>query len=334
MFRNWIAIVFACLLTAGVAGADRIAVVEPAGKGGMTPQEIETLWGMLESSVGGGYEVVSRAALKQVLTEIGFAEGSGITAADASKQSARSGEIKTVKYILVSTVGKLGKRVNLSLSLIDASTGELVPGRKITETVDSLDELGDRLPDLLREIGLTDAKKRGIYAILTPVITAPNPPPYLADTFSAGLEKFLLNRQIRLRGLKTIDPILRRNGIGPLDAAEPAVFARVGELLRVDQLIFIKINRFAVTERSDYIAASKRTIVSRYCDFDGEVRILAAATGEITSVTPFRLTFNLSDAGTVVDANGRIIEDYGKLAIETLVPVIGADVVRSLSLQK
>jgi len=297
----------------------------------MTPQEIETLWGMLESSVGGGYDVVSRAALKQILAEIGFAENSGLAGVDSPKQSARSGEIKTVKYILVSSVGKLGTRINLSLSLIDASTGVLVPGQKITDTVDSLDEFSARLPGLLQEIGLADAvKKRGIYAMLTPMITAKNPPSYLADSFSAGLEKYLLDRKVRLRGLKAVDPILRRNGIGPLDAAEPALFARVGELLKVDDLIMIRINRFSVTEKHEYIAASKRNIVRRICDFDGEIRILSTGTGETVAVIPFRQKLDLDDVEAKEDTDDWTPEDYGKFAIEKLVPAVGAEVVRSI----
>lgn len=331
MFRKWITIVWACLVTAGVCGADRIAVAEPVGKGGVSAQEVETLWGMLESSVGGGYDVVSRAALKQILAEIGFAENSGLAGTDSPKQSARSGEIKTVKYILVSSVGKFGSRLNLSLSLVDASTGELVPDRKITDTADSLDEFSARLPGLLQEIGLAAAAKvRGIYAMLAPQITARNAPSYLADTFSSGMEKYLLDRKVRLRGLKTVAPILRRNGIAALDAAEPAQFARVGELLRVDDLIMPRITRFSVTEKREYIAASKRNVIRRICDFDGEIRILSAGTGETVAVIPFRQKLDFDDVEAEEDTDDWTPEDYGKFAIEKLVPAVGAEVVRSI----
>lgn len=331
MFGKWIAMIFACLAMAGAGAADRIAVAEPAAKGGVTPQEIETLWGMLESSVGGGYEVVSRAALKQILAEVGFAENSGLAGADAPKQAAKSGEIKTVKYILVSSVGKLGTRLNLSLSLIDASTGAVLPDRKITDTVDNLEDFSARLPGLLQEIGLADAlKTRGIYAMLSPVITAANPPPYLAETFSLGLEKCLLDNKIRLRGLTVVGPILRRNGIGPLDAAEPAVFARVGELLKVDSLIISRINRFSFTEKREYIAASKREIIRRICDLDGEIRILSAGTGETLAVIPFRQKLDLDDIDTKIGTGDWTAEDYGKFAIGNLISLIGADVVRSI----
>ncbi len=331
MFRKWIAMVLLCLSMAGAYGADRIAVAEPVGKGGVSAREVETLWGMLESSVGGGYEVISRAALKPILAEIGFAENSGLAGTSSPKQSARSGEIKTVKYILVSTVGKLGRKYNLSLSLIDASTGELVPGRKVTDTMNSLEEFSARLPGLLREIGLGGAlKTRGIYAMLAPVITARNPPPYLRETFASDLEKYLLDNKIRLRGLTVVDPILRRNGIGPLNAADPTLFARVGELLKVDSLVMTRINRFSVTEKREYIAASKREVIRRICNLDGEIRILSAGTGETVAVVPFRRKLNLDDVDAKIDTDDWTAEDYGKFAIGSLISRIGADVVRSV----
>ncbi|MEI2999478.1 MAG: hypothetical protein V8T86_01035 [Victivallis sp.] len=73
----------------------------------------------------------------------------------------------------------------------------------MTDTVGTLEELADRLPGLLREIGLgTEAKKRGIYAMLHPVITAKNPPDYLSASFSSGLESFLLGKGMRLQNLR------------------------------------------------------------------------------------------------------------------------------------
>lgn len=329
MSVKWIAVFFSCFLLGSLWSADRLAVAEPSAKG-VSTQEAETFWSLLESSVGGDYDVVSRAALKQVLAEIGFAEHSGLAGADA-KQGAKSGEIKTVKYVLVSTLGKMGSRLNLSLSLVDASTGEVIPGRKAADTVESLDELPARLPGLLREIGLGDATKiRGIYAMLSPVVTAKNPPSYLADTFSSGLEKVLLDNKIRLRGLKTVDPVLRRNGIGPLDAADPALFAKVGELLRVDELIMPRINRYSVTEKQEYIAASKRTVLRRICDLDGEIRVLSAATGEMTAVIPFRQKLDLDNVEAKVNTDDWTAEDYGKYGIEQLIPKVGADLVRVL----
>ncbi len=330
MIRKIPAIAAVCMLFGALFSADRIAIAEPAAKGGVTPQEIETFWGMLESSVDGGYELVSRSALKQMLAEIGFTDNSGLAELNA-KQKAKLGEIRTVKYILVSTIGKFGRRLNLSLSLIDASTGDVLPDRKVTDTVGTFEELADRLPGLLREIGLgTEAKKRGIYAMLHPVITAKNPPDYLSASFSSGLESFLLGKGMRLQNLKTVDPILRKNGIGSLDAAEPALFARIGELLRVDSLIRPEITRFSVTVKREYIAASKRTVERRICNLDGEIRILSTGTGEVVAVIPFRQKIDFDDVEAKEDTDDWTAEDYGKYAVEQLIPAIGENVFRAI----
>lgn len=171
MIRKIPAIAAVCMLFGALFSADRIAIAEPAAKGGVTPQEIETFWGMLESSVDGGYELVSRSALKQMLAEIGFTDNSGLAELNA-KQKAKLGEIRTVKYILVSTIGKFGRRLNLSLSLIDASTGDVLPDRKVTDTVGTLEELADRLPGSCAKSGSAPRRRS---AVSTPCCTRSSP---------------------------------------------------------------------------------------------------------------------------------------------------------------
>ncbi|MDD4181944.1 MAG: hypothetical protein PHE87_09955, partial [Victivallaceae bacterium] len=72
-------------LNFGVTAADRLAVSEPVGKGGVSATEIEALWGMLESSVGGGYELISRSALQQMMTEIGLTVSSDLVNLDSAQ---------------------------------------------------------------------------------------------------------------------------------------------------------------------------------------------------------------------------------------------------------
>ena len=90
MIRKIPAIAAVCMLFGALFSADRIAIAEPAAKGGVTPQEIETFWGMLESSVDGGYELVSRSALKQMLAEIGFTDNSGRAEREAEGEARRN----------------------------------------------------------------------------------------------------------------------------------------------------------------------------------------------------------------------------------------------------
>ena len=315
---------------AGAGAADRLAVAEPVGQGGVPASEIEAFWGMLESSVDGGYELISRSALKQMLTEIGLTENSGLANLN-SAQKAKLGELRTVKYILVSNIGKFGNRLNLSMMVLDASTGEILPDRKSAETVDSLDELADKLPDMLFEIGLgRSAKSLGIYAMLEPVITAKDSPEYLRESFTTGMENALIEKGIRLRNLRTVVPILRKNNIGSLDAVEPALYARVGRLLRVDALIQPTVTRFSVTVRKEYIAASKRNVVRCIGDFDGNVRIVSATTGELVASIPFRQKIDFDEVEATEDTDDWSAEDYGRYTIEKQLPLIAEKVFASL----
>lgn len=317
MLKRIVAAAFAVFVLSAAA-ADRLAVAEPVGKGGMRPEEVEAVWGMLEASVDGGYELVSRSALKQMLTEIGLTVSSDLMNLN-STQKARLGEVKTVKYILVSSVGKIGSRINLALMTVDASTGEIDPEKKASLTVDNLDELSDKLKDTLLEIGLgRAAKKRGISAMLWPVIKVGNAPDYLADDFNAGFENYLLTNGIRLQNLQSVAKILRKNKIDNLNEAEPAMYVRIGELLRVDTLIQPMFNRFSAEIRREYIAASKRTVVRCLGNFEGNIRIISAQTGEIVASIPFRLKIDFDDVDA--DTDDWTAEDYGKYLIESALP--------------
>ena len=131
-------------ILASLGAADRLAIAEPINKGGIPAKDIEAVWSMLEATVDGGYELISRAALKQIMTEIGLTTSSDLMNLNSS-QKARLGEIKTVKYLLVPTVSKFGSRINLSLITVDSSTGSIDPDKKASETFNSLDELADKL---------------------------------------------------------------------------------------------------------------------------------------------------------------------------------------------
>ena len=69
------------------------------------------------------------------------------------------------------TLGRFGTRTVLTLMVLDASTGEIDPARKCVETVESIDEIPDRLPDMLQQIGLAGpARRYGCSALLAPVV--------------------------------------------------------------------------------------------------------------------------------------------------------------------
>ena len=311
-----------------VGAADRLAIAEPVNKGGMKPEDIEAVWGMLEASVDGGYELISRSALKAMMTEIGLTTSSDLMNLNSS-QKARLGEVKTVKYLLVPTVSKFGSRINLALIMVDASTGSIDPDKKASETFNSLDELADKLKDTLAEIGLgTVAKKRGKSAILSPMIKVPRAPGYLAEEFNTLLEAALLNSGAKLQNLQSVARILKKNKIDSLYEVEPAMFRRIGELLRVDYLIQASITRFSCIHKRVYIEVTRRYSVSTIGNIEGNVRIISAQTGDLVNSIPFRLKVDFADVDDKDDWTPR---DYDKYLVDKVIPAVGGAVLKTIS---
>ena len=312
----------------GILGAaDRLAIAEPINKGGMAAKDIEAVWSMLEASVDGGYELISRSALKAMMTEIGLTTSSDLMNLN-STQKARLGEIKTVKYLLVPTVSKFGTRINFSLMMVDSSTGSIDPEKKTSETFNSLDEMADKLKDTLAEIGLGMAvKKRGISALLAPTIKVRNAPPYLADDFNVLLEATLLNNGAKLHNLQYIDNILKKNNIGDIAETEPAMFRRIGELLRVDYLIQPGITRFSIIPQRVYIQVTRSYSTRRIGNIEGYVRIISAQTGMVANSIPFRLSMDFDDVDGTDDWT---LRDYNKYLVDRVMPVVAGEVLKTL----
>lgn len=314
------------ILGLGSFAADRLAIAEPISKGGMSPKEIEAVWSMLEASVDGGFELISRSAIKAMMTEIGLTTSSDLVNLNSS-QKARLGEIKTVKYLLVPTISKFGSRINFSLVMVDSSSGNIDPDKKVSETFDSLDEMSDKLKDTLAEIGLgTASRKRGKSAMLTPVVRVPAPA-HVAEEFNAGLEEALLAGGIRLQNLRSVAGILRKNNIGSLNEVEPAMYRRIGELLRVDYLVQAVISRFSCRFQRVYIEVTRNYADRCIGDIEGYVCIISARTGEITGTFRFRQNV---DFAQLYGKEDWTIRDYEKYLIDKVLPQVSARVIGRL----
>ena len=291
---------------------------------GVPREEVELLWNMLESSVDGGYELISRSALQQIITEINLTDSSGLTSLN-SEQRAKLGEVKTVRYLLISNLGKFGTRRNISLMVLDSSTGQILPDRKISVTFNDMDELADKLDDMLNQIGLgRPLRNYGRKALLMPMIRTRTPVPgYLPEDFNTELESALLDRGMKLQAFKTVSAILRKNNIPSLDEAEPALFARAGSLLRVDALLQPIITRFDIVEKREAIEVTRQVVIRRLGHLEGSLRILDARTGETINVLKIRKQVDFSDLD---DTEDWMPEDYGKYlireALEDLIPKV------------
>ena len=311
-----LAFAFCLLLALSAAAADKLAIAEPVVKGNvLSKEEADLLWSMLESSVDGGYELISRSALKQLLTEINLTESSGLAELN-SEQRAKLGELKTVRYLLISNIGKFGSRRNISLMVLDASTGQILPDRKIAETFTDMDELADKLDDILTRIGLgRQTKNYGRNALLLPLLRT-SVPVYFSDDFNNELESGLLGRGMKLRAFKSTASILRKNNIPPLDQAEPALFARAGSLLRVDYLIQPIVTRFDFVNKRETIEVTRQVIIRRLGHLEGTLRILDARTGETFQVINIKKDVDFTDLD---DTEDWMPEDFGKYLIREAV---------------
>lgn len=325
---SFVPVLLSAVLCLGAVAADKLAIAEPVNKGGMTAQEIEAVWNMLEASVDGGFDLISRGALKSMMTEIGLTASSDLVNLN-STQKARLGEIKTVKYLLVPTVSKFGTRINLSLIMVDSSTGSIDPDRKASETFTSLDELSDKLKDTLAEIGLgTAVKKRGISAVLSPVIKLQNAPAFLADEFNTGLEEALMNGGVRLHNLQSVGNILRKNNIGSLSEVEPAMFRRIGELLRADYLIQARITRFSCVAKKVYVEVTRQYTTFCIGNIGGDLRIVSAQTGEVAATFRFQERVDFDDI--TEDTDDWTPRDYCKYLIDKSLPQVSKKVIAKL----
>lgn len=333
MFKRLITILLAAV-GISLAAADKLAIAEPVGKGGINPEQIEAFWGILEANVGGDFEIVSRAALKQLITEAGLTNSSDLVNPN-SLQKARIGELKGVKYILASEINRIGTRFNVNLMTIESSTGTIDPKKRGSIIVNNFDELSDRVGDMLREFGLgRPIVMSGRAALLLPIVKQATPPAYLTDEMTSKLQEILLENNIKLFQLQSINKILRDNKIGNLEEAEPAMYVRVGELLRADYLIQPVITRFSTRIDQKYIAASKRTVVKCIGDMNGNVRIINAKTGDLISSINFRERIDFSDISSEVDTSEWTPEDYGNYLIDATLKPVGKKILEKLKTEE
>lgn len=310
--------IFSLLLAVFTASAaDKLAVAEPVNKGGISAGEIEAFWGILESSIDSDeYTLVSRGALRQMLTEIGLTENSDLVNLN-SAQKARMGEVEGVKYILVSEVGKFGTRINCTMRIIDATTGEIDTARTANLRVRDLDELADKIEATLDKL-LSDDKDLMMSAILMPNLRIAKVPDYLAETFNIQLESGLLNNGVRLQNLRSVAKILRDNNLDGLYEMEPKMFRKVGGLLEVQYLIQATITRFEIVGVPYSVSETGASGYNYTGYLEGFVRVVSAQDGSVTASIPFTgiITFRSQQSPDVVTV---MVKDYGKTLIDSVI---------------
>lgn len=274
------------LTAVNCTAADKLAVAEPVSSSKMRASDLAALWGILESSINSKeYQLISRAALKQMLTEIGLVHSSDLVNLN-EKQKAQLGKLSGVKYILVSELNQLGSKINCTLRIIDASTGEIDQQRTANLRVDSIDELADRIEDTVSKL-LADNKNMARSALLQPYSKAGKLPEFMSTEFSSRLEAALINGGMPLQNLQSVKNILEKNKLGALEKMEPKTYRKVGELLEVKNLIMPNISRYEVVATKYNVSESGASGTYYTGYLEGSVRVIETASGNVVGSIPF-----------------------------------------------
>ena len=157
---------------------DKIGIAEPAVSANFSKDDALTIWDELEASFHSSeYTLISRAAMKLMMTEIGLTTCTDLLNLNYS-QKAKLGQIEGIKYIIVPSLRKLGSRITLVLKTVETSTGEVDQERTAILKATSIDEIADKLEVTLRDMfsGWGNNKK---CALLAPRIMMTGAPAYL-----------------------------------------------------------------------------------------------------------------------------------------------------------
>ncbi len=321
----------ALLLSTAVFAADKLAIAEPVGKGGVKTEDIEAFWGILEASIQSDeYKLISRGALKQMMTEIGLTTGSDLMNLN-SAQKAKLGQIETVKYILVSEIGKFGSQLNCTMKILDSSTGEIDQARTANVRVKNLDQLADEIESVLEKM-LSDDKQMTRSAVLNPIVTykyipqtqtnegwtATFSPKEIPDNFNVRLQNELIRNGVRLQNLGSIAKILQKNNLDALDELEPKMYKKIGKLLEVQYLIQAVITRFEINGLYYSVAETGAQGYIPVGDIEGRIEVISAQTGEKMHTVVFEQKIDFRRMSR--ETKYWTISDYGKYMIKTVIP--------------
>lgn len=316
-FKKTIVAAACVILSIASFAGDRLAVAEPVGKGGVPESDIEAFWGILESSIQSDeYTLVSRSALKQMMTEIGLTTSSDLVNLN-SRQKARLGGVEGVKFILVSEISKFGTRLNCTMRILDATTGEIDQARTANLRVKDLDELADQIEAALEKL-LSDDKALHRSAILSPIIKV-RAPEYLSEDFNVRLENAMLEKGLRLQNLQSVTKILKKNDMDNLNELEPKMYVKAGKLLEVEMLIQATITRFEIEKIAFNVSETGARGFRYIGNLEGNVRIISAQTGETLGSVPFEERINFRDLPISMTRDWTT-DDYGKYLIKTIIP--------------
>ena len=345
--------VFGLLFAATAFAADKLGIAEPVGKGGVKAEEIEAFWGILEASVKSDeYQLISRGALKQMLTEIGLTSSSNLVNLN-SEQRAQLGRLEGVKYILVSEIGKFGTKLNCTMKILDASTGEINQARTRNLRCRDLDELADKIEPALEDML---SRQKGGYGseevrvvLLSPIVafnqgetkSYVNATGFKCHTytlshkdimldFNAGFKSAMVKQQVRLQYFDALDNFLKEHKLAAIGEMDSYAYQKLGRELRATYLIVVTVPRFEITVGEKYISETGAVSYIYMTDIEClvEVRNIEKK-GDVVYQEIFADKQDLRRSIDRATLRSWTVDDCGKYAIFSLIqnqiaPWIGA----------
>ena len=317
-----IVILAAMFAAATVLAADKIAVAEPKVSRNFSHDDALAIWDEIEESIKSTeYEVVTRAALKDMMTEIGLTTSSDLVDVN-STQKAQLGKLKGVKYLLLPSLRKLGSTITLSMRVVDASTGVIDQDRTAQVKSKSLDEIADKIAVTVKDL-LKDDKAPSSCALLTPVINMSAPPPYLQGDFNTWVQSALLANGIRLANLADVSRF-QKAGLTQMTDTDYAV---LGRKLRVKYLIQTEITNFAITAVPWSSPETGASGYIYYGQISARMKVVDANDGSLRDAVPIEWSKELGRSGGMQPAS--LGDTYGKnmiaeIVTQTVVPRLAA----------
>lgn len=277
--------ILALFCAASTFAADRIAVAEIMTRGNIDAAGLAGLADQIEAKLGGNYEVISRTALQAMLKEVAFQTESGL--ADSAGQLAELGRVHGVKYLLVTSVARIGSRMGMTLMVVDCSTGKVDPKRHVSLDAPDLDGLIRQLDRALDQIGLlarpgetTGRKQLAVF----PVQVAPGIAADAGNSFGTKLSELLLKSgSFELLSREALKAVAAESALADAALAAPGQQIKTGALAVGDWLILPKLTRMELQNLSSGTAiagTSTRTVAT----LEAELRIIEVKSGTVVAV--------------------------------------------------
>lgn len=313
---------------------EKLAVAEPQVKGGaMTPDEASGLADVLETKVNDTYELISRANLKPMMTEIGFQTGSDLV--NQKDQLVKLSQIKGVKYLLTSTISKLGKNFYLSLSIVNCGTGQIDPKKRTSVSGKDFDQLLAHLDNALIKMGIGIDPNEGNtakMAVLRFDLAGVSNSGDLADRTASQLQSELMKKtKFDFVDRQAIDKVLSENKFAKLDEAAPDQYTQIGQLLVADYLVSGTITRFRSEEISvdnSLTGGNSKRYVGK---LEGHVRVVRVKDGVVMFSEPVSISFKKTDI-PVAERKDWTARDYEDAIIQRAVEKTAAAIEKSKKL--